>query len=150
MGVDWGKPLLAKHTSGQIVTATVGQLRAGATGRNEHWIFVHHLGHPNRPSPEGVWFDVHGFSSMSIDWVLCYAVPEDEPAADPDVIEAREAVCRSHHDKHPDSPWHQNQARLVRSGVNDGMLDMLAAIEGIRAGRRMEREAAASEQASAK
>jgi hypothetical protein len=58
---------------------------------------------------------------------------------DPDLIEAREAVCRSHHDKHPESPWHQGQAELVRSGSNDRMLDVLAAYEAIKRGRELER-----------
>lgn len=138
MAIDWTKPLLATNANGRMVTAVVGQLNSGAYGSNVHWIFVYHDRHSNRPAPEGVWFDARGVSSMSAEWTLCNAVPEIEPV-DPDLIEAREAVCRSHHDRHPESPWHQGQAELVRSGRNDRMLDVLAAYEGVKAGRKLER-----------
>lgn len=60
------------------------------------------------------------------------------PVVDADLIEAREAVCESHHDKHPESPWHIEQAKAVRAGERDNMLEMLAALAAIKRVRKME------------
>jgi len=60
---------------------------------------------------------------------------------DPDLVEAREVVCGYHHDKHPESFWHVEQAEVVRSGRFDRMLDVQAAYHGIKRGRELERGA---------
>jgi hypothetical protein len=56
---------------------------------------------------------------------------------DPDMIEAREVVCENHHDRHPESPWHADQAAMVRSGKVDNMLEVQAAYHGIKRGREL-------------
>lgn len=66
------------------------------------------------------------------------AIVAELPApVDPDLIEAREVVCGYHHDKHPESPWHVEQAAAVRAGVRDSMLDVQAALFGIKRGREL-------------
>lgn len=68
------------------------------------------------------------------------AINADLPRpVDPDLVEAREVVCGYHHDKHPESPWHVEQAEIVRSGRFDQMLDVQAAYFGIKRGRELER-----------
>lgn len=68
-----------------------------------------------------------------------YIMSKEEPPVDPDMIAAREVVCGYHHDKHPESPWHVEQAEMVRSGRFDNMLDVQAAYHGIKRGRALER-----------
>lgn len=68
-----------------------------------------------------------------------YIMSKEEPPVDPDMIAAREVVCDYHHDKHPESPWHVEQAEMVRSGRFDKMLDVQAAYHGIKRGRALER-----------
>lgn len=68
-----------------------------------------------------------------------YIMSKEEAPVDPDMIAAREVVCGYHHDKHPESPWHIEQAELVRSGRMDNMLDVQAAYHGIKRGRALER-----------
>lgn len=64
-------------------------------------------------------------------------VAELPKPVDPDLIEAREVVCGYHHDKHPESPWHINQAARVRSGALDSLRDVQAAYHGIKRGREL-------------
>ena len=68
-----------------------------------------------------------------------YVMTKEDAPIDPDLIAAREVVCGYHHDKHPESPWHIEQAEIVRSGRFDNMLDVQAAYHGIKRGRELER-----------
>jgi hypothetical protein len=58
--------------------------------------------------------------------------PEWPEITDPDIVIAREAVCRSHHDKHPESPWHRDRAEEVRAGRRDYGIDVIAAYEAVK------------------
>ncbi len=66
MMIDWSKPLVAILINPEMdsleVPAKVGQLNAGINRPN--WVWVYHTKHPNRPNPEGVWFDTNGFSAI--------------------------------------------------------------------------------------
>lgn len=68
-----------------------------------------------------------------------YIAKHEDAPIDPDMIAAREVVCGYHHDKHPESPWHVEKAKMVRSGRFDKMLEVQAAYHGIKRGRDMER-----------
>ncbi len=70
-----------------------------------------------------------------------YIMSKEEPPVDPDLIEAREVVCKNHHDKHPESPWHVERAQRVREGCDDNLLEVMQALAGIKRGRELERGA---------
>jgi hypothetical protein len=63
---------------------------------------------------------------------------------DPLLIEAREIVATSDHDPWPGSPWHVNQAELIRAGRGDDMLVVRAAYNGLKRGMELASQAGAS------
>jgi hypothetical protein len=71
-----------------------------------------------------------------------YISEHEEPPVDPLLIEAREIVAKSDHDPWvPDSPWHDNQAALIRAGKNDKTLVVRAAYNGLKRGIELATEA---------
>jgi hypothetical protein len=55
---------------------------------------------------------------------------------DPDLVEAREMVARSH-DVWPDSAWHVGQAENARAGILDGCFRVSDTLAGIKRGREL-------------
>ena len=107
----------------EISQELVGRMAALVRGMAEHEPFI-------MPATHG--------TAASDDYARAKIIAAELPVpVDPDLIAAREVVCGYHHDKHPESPWHVEQAELVRSGRNDRMLDVQAAYFGIKRGREL-------------
>lgn len=73
-------------------------------------------------------------------WRGAFARYIAEHEIDPLLPIAREIVASTQHDPWPESPWHLEQAAVIRMGHGDRNLTVLAALHGLRRGIEIAKE----------